>query len=803
MSRVIAVAVLLGFAANSPAQRPPEAGFIFPAGGKAGATVQVHLGGYDWTPDMEFFVHDKRVKLTPTGAPGPILIPGPPYWFGAKGRLGSLPLPREVPAKMVIPADFPPGPIYWQAANANGCTTAGVFIIGAGTEVVEEGKRKKGSPPPLLPTLPITVSGRLSKIEEVDRYRFVAPKDGPITCELMARRLGSKFSGILEVREKDKILSDAAGTSGSDPSLTFVAKKNVEYLVSVRDIDFNGDRSFVYRLTVTPGPRVMGAIPAAGKRGETREVEFVGIGVATGGMKLESVKRRVVFPAAETKPFFEYRLETPHGFAPAFRLFLGDWNETVSVPHDNNKKATLILPAGVTGVLEKPDAEDHYFCSWKKGEVWALSLEARRLGSPLDVSLAILGPDGKEIVRNDDLPGTTDAGLDFTVPLDGLYQIVVRDVAGKGGKRSSIYRLVVRKPAADFALQAPAHRVSVPLGGKFDFAVKAIRYGGFTGPIALTISGLPAGVTAPANPIIPAGKNEVTVSLQASKDAAVAAGLMTVEGKAAIASQTKTRLALAPTTQNLAPRSPEENHISNILVAITMKQRFKGRPVDQDTGRKVHLGTTFPAEVLVDRLDGFNGEITLQMAAQQSYQVQGITGGEVIVPPGVSKTIYPCFMPEWLETTRTSRMGMIAVAKVPDPKGKVRYLVADITGFITMTMEGALLKLSAEDQEIKAKAGQPFDVRLKISQSTKLAEPARLELRVPEELAGQLMATPIMVAAGKKEAVFTIKPAAALRGLHSFTIRATALQNGKYPAISETKITCDFGPAMEVPSRKR
>ena len=57
---------------------------------------------------------------------------------------------------------------------------------------------------------------------------------------------------------------------------------------------------------------------------------------------------------------------------------------------------------------------------------------------------------------------------------------------------------------------------------------------------------------------------------------------------------------------------------------------------------------------------------------QQSYQVQGITGGDVMVPPGVSSTIYPCFMPEWLETTRTSRMGMIAVAKVADPKGKVR-----------------------------------------------------------------------------------------------------------------------------------
>src|SRR5947208_12520649 len=116
----IVTAICLIVIPSASAQKAPEAGYIFPAGGKAGTTVEVRLGGYDWTPDMEFFVHDKRVKLIPAGPPGPILIPPPPYWFGAKGRITSLPLPREVSAKLAIPADVPPGPIYWQAANANG-----------------------------------------------------------------------------------------------------------------------------------------------------------------------------------------------------------------------------------------------------------------------------------------------------------------------------------------------------------------------------------------------------------------------------------------------------------------------------------------------------------------------------------------------------------------------------------------------------------------------------------------------------------------------------------------------------------
>jgi hypothetical protein len=792
--KALALAALLALVPSLHAQKAPEAGYAFPPGGKAGTTVEVSLGGYDWTPDMEFFSLDPRVKLVPTGPPGPILIPPPPYWFGAKGRIVALPLPREVAAKIVIPADMPPGPIHWQAANANGCTSAGVFVVGTGPEVVED---EHGKGPQLLASLPVTVSGRLFKNEEVDRYRFVAPRDGPITCELMARRLGAKFLGIVQVRDrKGQLVADAAGTHGTDPSLTFAAKAGAEYTISIHDVDFGGDRSYVYRLTVTPGPRVVAALPAATTRGETREVELVGIGVASGKAVLESVKRRITFPA--TGSSFDYRLETAWGAAPPFRFRLGDLPEAVAFPR-HEKAAALSLPAAVTGVLDQPDATDRHSFAWKKGEAWSLALEARRIGSPLDVALAVLGPDGKELAFNDDLPGTTDAGLDFTVPADGTYQVVVSDRAGKSGSRAAVYRLVVQPPLArrapDFRLELSAQRVSVPLGGKFDLTVKAERRGGFKGPIALTVRGLPAGVSAPANLVIPGDKASLVVSLTAAKDAAPAAGVVTVEGTATLPSGAVTRPALARTTTNLAPRGPDDNLTPVIVVASTMKPRFKGRPVDQDTGRKVHRGSTFPAEVIVERLDGFTGEIVLQMAAQQSYQVQGISGGDVVVPPGVSRPLYPCFMPEWLETTRTSRMGIIAVARVPDAKGKTRYLAAEITGFITMTMEGALLKVSAEAPELTVPAGRPFDVHLKVSRLAKLAEPARLELRLPEGLAGKLTAGAVIVPVKQETAVLRVTPAPGLRGPHTFTVRATAMQEGKYPVVSEATVTVELVPA--------
>jgi len=105
---VLAVLLLLVAAFQANAQQVPAIGYMFPSGGQAGSTVDVVLGGYDWTPDMELFVRDARIQLEMAGVPGPVIVPEPPYWFGKKARRGPFPLPRETPAKLKLPADLSP-----------------------------------------------------------------------------------------------------------------------------------------------------------------------------------------------------------------------------------------------------------------------------------------------------------------------------------------------------------------------------------------------------------------------------------------------------------------------------------------------------------------------------------------------------------------------------------------------------------------------------------------------------------------------------------------------------------------------
>jgi hypothetical protein len=784
----VALALIFGVPSDAHAQKKtaplkaPEPGYVYPPGGKAGSTIDVQLGGYDWTPDLQLFVLDSRAAIQTTGDPGPIIVPPPPYWFGAKSTLPPLPLPREQPAKFTLPADLPPGPVRWAVAGASGAgLKTGIFWVSTEPEVSEERTTKA---PQKLPALPVVVNGRLAKIEEVDRYCFAAAKDGPVTLEVFARRLGVNMNAALAVRDaKGQVVADAVDTDGHDLAVTFWAAAGAEYTVELHDLDFRGDRSFVYRLALTAGPRVAATVPAVGKRGETRDVEFVGYGLVTGKPKLESLTRKVTFPADPKTRALAYRLETPFGTAPVFAIPLSDVAETLAPAKG---PSPLAMPAAVTGVLDQA-AEARFTVEGKKGDVLNLVAEARRFGSPLDLSLAVLDGVGKELARNDDLPGTTDAGLAFALPTDGTFTVVVSDLSGKAGTRAAVYRLTASKGAPDFALTT-VPRLNVSLGGTADLVVKVSRKGGMKEPVALVLSGLPEGVTAPPNLVIPADKPELKITLTGAESAPAVAALVTVTGTAG----GLTRQAVAPIPGNLAPHSPDDEQTTAILLATTLAPRLKLVAVEADGGRKVHRGSTHPAEVIVERLNGFQGEVGLWMSAAQSYQRQGITGPDMMVAAGTDRAFYPCFMPEWLETTRTSRMELIGVVKVPDAKGRTRYLVTPMSGRITMSIEGAILKVSAP-AEVRIRSGETVEVPVTVLRSAKLAVPVQLELKLPEELAGAFKADAVTVAPGATTAVFklTCLKDAKFDGEPVVTIRGTALQDGKYAVVSEAAVTVE------------
>lgn len=751
------------------AQLAPEIGYVYPAGAQAGTTTEVKLGGYDWTPDMQLFVHDPRIQLKISGAPTAVLVPEPPYWFGAKARGPAWPLPREFTAQLIIPADVPPGPVQFQVANANGPSPAGVFFVGATPEVAEQIGRQS---PQVLPALPVTVNGQIRLIEEVDRYEFLAPKDGPVTVELFARRMNSPLHGLLKITDdQGKVIVDLADTEGLDLVTTFVARGGAKYIVSLHDLDFAGDRSYVYRLLLSPGPRVQAAYPAAVRRGQTQQVEFVGLGIATGANQLETVVRDVAAPASQSVTF-DYVLETPAGAARPFKVLISDWNEQVIAASASNTE--LHLPCAVTASLASRFGAHQYRLLLKKGEPWQMVAHTDSIGSPLDLELSLADAEGKEVAMSDDAPGTTEPQLNFTAPADGTYVLAITDRSGKSGDRTANYRLTIAASQEGLQLTLPS-QLAIPLGATAKLALKVVRPTGHKAAIPVTIAGLPAGITAPANLAIPEAKADLVVDLVSQADAAVTASLATVTVSAAINQQTVTTS-------------------KTVLLATTLKPRVKITPEGLDDVRKVQRGSTFLAPLFIERLEGYQGPITLEMTAKQQRHRQGLASDEFIVPQDAKKVEYPIFVPEWMETTKTSRMILNGVVKVADPKGNVRTLVQRMELRIGVLPQGAMLKLArveaADAGELTVPVGGEVQIPMALFRAAEFRESVQIELMSAGLPPGGFTAAPMNVAADSTTGTIVVRVAddPKLSGEYSLLFRASAKKDGKWPVVSEAQI---------------
>lgn len=832
-------ALILLLSGSAQAQKAPALGYVYPPAVPSGTATEIRAGGFDFTSDMQWMLHHDLITLETNGIPGPMIDPPGPYWTGPRAGGPSLPIPREVTARIVVPPGTPEGLVRWQVANANGASGCGVFFVGGQNEIVESRSRDL---PQVLTQLPVAVSGRISRLTEIDRYEFQLPDDGWVTAELMARQLGADFASVIEARDSHgNLLADSVDTQGTDGWISFHAPAAEVCTLSVRDADFRGDRSYVYRLSVTTLPKVISTFPAAITNGVTQEVTFFGHGIAektessevTGGragsalngsgQPIDSVKRHVMVPADFSGTVFPFSLETPAGVVnvplrvsslPELSLtdhVLKDADGKIvpeiadaipaaggsgalgSTPNSASKSWTLVAPVAVTASM-LPELEEHRF-RWpvEKDQSWKLDAQSRAIGGSLDMAMMILSPSGQTIADIDDVAGTTDASHEFRATESGLFTVVVRCVTTRTSRADEIYRLELLRPDPNFSLTSPL-LVNVPSGGKAELPVQVARSGGFDGEITLEITGLPEGVSVDGTAVIPAGAAEVKLSLNASAEAAVTAAMVRISGKARIADQDVTQTASAVATGNLAPRSPEESRTSRTLVAMTIAAPIDVLILDRDAQHDVPRGTTFLADVEIVRIAPFTGAVRLETSANQQRYRAGIRSAFITVPSSESKTQFPCFMPEWLATDLTQRMLIHGIAEVPDPKGNIRQLTKAGNARITMIMEGALLKLSAEKSDFVVQAGETTEIQFRLQRSPKLPLSATVQIEVPEEVNGLLTATPVTLTADQTQGVLHLnsKLDERLSGPWKLRLSAQSLQQDRWPVISVAEIDLEF-----------
>ena len=176
---------------------------------------------------------------------------------------------------------------------------------------------------------------------------------------------------------------------------------------------------------------------------------------------------------------------------------------------------------------------------------------ARRLGSPLDAALRLVGADGTVVAFNDDskdlemglLTHHADPALQAELPRDGLYRACLWDAQRHGGEPYA-YRLRLRTPQPDFALRLTPSCVNVRPGQAATLTVHALRKDGFAQDIDLRLLDAPDGFVLNGTRI-PAGKDSLEVRLSAPRGVARQVFPVRLEGRAVVGGETVSRLALA------------------------------------------------------------------------------------------------------------------------------------------------------------------------------------------------------------------------------------------------------------------
>lgn len=750
------------------AQKAPEVGYVFPPVVAVGQVSEVTFGGFDWTDDSEIHIDDARLVASRQGELGPFLVPRPPYWFGPKGRSTAMPIPREISYRLQVPGDIGPGPQYWQISNANGVSATSAFGVSSDRQIVEDRDRDAAIN---IGTLPVGVSGRLGVIAEEDRYFFDSDRDGVVTIRWRARQFGADFHGAIVVTDAaGRVLADRADTSGDDGAVTFAIQKGERYAAKFFDVDFRGNRAYVYHLTFdyaghadvvapVPAPGIAGANTGAAKQ------TFVVIGSGLDGTEAATethLRPEEIGSLSATAPIVGWPDAQP-------------WAST---------ELTLMPGQGVFRTLRLiEDRNEIGILNLLKGEALEVEALCRRLGASADVEVAIEDEAGKVVASQDDGIRTSDASVLFVAKADGKHTIVVNELSGNTGPKSVCF-VIARRSKPGFRLST-AQRSAIPVGGKLAMTVNIAWLGGLSAPLTLECRGLPNGVTLEAPAEVKPGAKTAKLTLIAAEETAAQSFQFEIWGSAETPAGVVEVQAAADLDGDLVCWDPAAARTTRLRGVTTLKAPVKVELIDKNRQRAVHRGTTYPAPFVVARDEGYQGEVLLQMAARQSRHRQGIDGPIVRVPGDVRDVLYPCFLPEWLETDRTTRMVVMGVAMVDD-HGVTRQILAPADARITMILEGALLKVKQQLVDRHSSLGDSFEVPFEIARAAKLQEPVVVQLIVPDALKGFVKAEPVSLAPGVDRGVLLVHTTKDDRclGRWIWQLRAEAKEAGQWLVVA-------------------
>ncbi len=413
-----------------------------------------------------------------------------------------------------VAADAPVGIFGLRVATADGLSNVHLCLI----DDLPVKPIPDSAKAPAKVDLPCALWGRFREAE-VDRLAIEVKGGQRVSFEVVGSRFGKEVDPLITIRDaQGRFVAERDNDPGLYFDFRFEHRFPVAgtYTVEVRDSRFQGHEhgSFVLRMGRFPAARV--AVPAAVRPGKRARLHLPEL--------KETVE--VDIPPAQTVGPMSITLKRPTDEGSAWLpVEVSDLDAYAATADATTpEKATPAkVPGQLGGVLLDGKSRQFFRLTLKKGQTIYATAHGRRLNSSIDLDIALTDEKGQNLRQSSQ--GEDDkAQFDFTAPKSGDYFVAVRDQAREGGPACA-YRVEVRTVAYQPAIHAEVEGLTVPRGDYQPVPLVVTR-NGYVGPIALTLSGAPPGVTLTPTEI-PAGENAVVCKLRASE--ATPLGLHTLQ----------------------------------------------------------------------------------------------------------------------------------------------------------------------------------------------------------------------------------------------------------------------------------
>ena len=527
--------------------------------------------------------------------PNPVLLTAVP---GVTVQIKPSSTPQRIEADVTVDAQTPAGIYLFRVASATGVSSS----VAVGIDPLPQSALV-----PQVASLPIALTGEVTG-STVVTTTFAGKRGQRVVVDVESRRIGSKLKPVVQI-------VDARGTQiawgkpmpviGGDTRADVVLPADGQYGIELHDLVYRGDAPGVFRMKIGELHYADLTFPLGVERGKPTTLGFLSTSFPNGSTAAVTLPNVGEEPAG-------WPTGLPGIIGSRPRLIVSAYPELSEQRADGKPQELPAAPVAVSGKITTRDEHDVYRLPVTPGQVLRFEVFAHRVGSPIDATLAVLNEQSGGLASNDDLPGTKDAGLDFTVPAGiSALLIDVRDMLNRGDA-SGVYRLQVTLGGApDFTLSLQEDVKQVPAGGATVLRVHADRQG-FQGPIKLLLPASAGGVA--ANGDIPAGLDDALISIAAPASGGLSS-LTTLIGETVGLEPPLRRTALTP--ENPATKSQPWLR-SELAIGIAPPAPLTVDWTLPSGDQSLLIGQRVPLHIKVSRATNVTGAVRLSLITSQT-----------------------------------------------------------------------------------------------------------------------------------------------------------------------------------------